>query len=38
MNTRYYTVGYPPNGGRCNAYPALNLKGRWLHKCDFFTG
>ncbi len=36
--TRYYTVGYVPNGGRPNALPSLNLKGRWLHECGFFTG
>ncbi len=37
-NTRYYTVGYVPNGGKPNALPALNLKGRWPHACGFVTG
>ncbi|WP_213993610.1 SymE family type I addiction module toxin [Sodalis sp. dw_96] len=38
IETRYYTVGYVPNGGRPNTRPALNLKGRWLHECGFVTG
>jgi len=38
VETRYYTVGYVPNGGRSNAPPALTLKGRWLHQCGFTTG
>ncbi|HEY0211012.1 SymE family type I addiction module toxin [Acerihabitans sp.] len=31
VETRYYTVGYVPNGGKCDAPPALHIKGRWLH-------
>jgi len=38
VDTRFYTVGYVPNGGRPNALPALHLKGRWLHECGFVTG
>jgi toxic protein SymE len=38
VETRFYTVGYVPNGGRPNALPALHLKGRWLHECGFVTG
>ncbi|XBS70630.1 SymE family type I addiction module toxin [Acerihabitans sp. KWT182] len=38
VDTRFYTVGYVPNGGRPDAPPALHLKGRWLHDCGFVTG
>ncbi|NDL62559.1 SymE family type I addiction module toxin [Acerihabitans arboris] len=38
VETHFYTVGYVPNGGKRNAPPALHIKGRWLHGCDFFTG
>nr|WP_253073713.1 SymE family type I addiction module toxin [Sodalis ligni] len=38
MKSHCYTVGYIPNGGRPNARPAINLKGRWRHHCGFTTG
>lgn len=36
--SRCYTVGYAPNGGKQHPSPKLILSGKWLEALGFTTG